>query len=107
MQMFQLFSPVGGPLVRSWGISLISPVILQGNGRRLSIHLELLDSRGRVGGLHHHPGLLVGEGGSLGSQGGLLGLGTHPSSPGACAATVGRGRGSRELDSGRQRPEEN
>ena len=62
---------VAGPdqMVRSSGIS---PVILQGNGRRLSVHLELLDCGGRVGGLHHHPGLLVGEGSALSCQGCLL-----------------------------------
>ena len=63
------YSGVGGQLVRRSGIS---PVILQGNGRRLSVHLELLDSGGRVGGLHHHACLLVGQGGPLGSEGGLL-----------------------------------
>ena len=69
--MFQLFSwrQPPGQLLRSSGIS---PVILQGNGRRLSVHLELLDSGGRVGGLHHHPGLLVGEGSALSCQGCLL-----------------------------------
>ena len=50
----------------------LSPVILQGNGRGLPIDLELLDSRGRVGGLHHHACLLVGQGGPLGCEGGLL-----------------------------------
>ena len=107
MQMFQLFSPVGGPLVRSWGISLISPVILQGNGRRLSIHLELLDSGGRVGGLHHHPGLLVSQGSSLSSQSSLLGGDPAHSSTGACAPTIGSSRGSGELDSSWERPDNN
>ena len=87
----------------------ISPVILQGNGRRLPVHLELLDSGGRVGGLHHHPGLLVGQGGPLGCQGCLLLLGGDPShsSTGACAATVGSSSRCGELDSSRQRPDKN
>ena len=97
---------VAGPdqMVRSSGIS---PVILQGNGRRLSVHLELLDSGGRVGGLHHHPGLLVGQGSSLGSQGGLLGGDPAHSSTGACAPTIGSSRGCGELDSSGQRPDKN
>ena len=95
-------------MLRSSGIS---PVILQGNGRRLPVHLELLDSGGGVGGLHHHPGLLVGQGGPLGCQGSLL-LGGDPSHPshsstGACATTIGSSSGCGELDSSGQRPDKN
>ena len=71
LQRFQLFR-FWPRATESCHLSLLSPVILQGNGRGLPIDLELLDSRGRVGGLHHDPGLLVSEGGPLGCQGGLL-----------------------------------
>ena len=79
LQRFQLFR-FWPRATESCHLSLLSPVILQGNGRGLPIDLELLDSRGRVGGLHHDPGLLVSEGCPLGCQGGLLG--GHPSAGG-------------------------
>ena len=87
----------------------LSPVILQGNGRGLPIDLELLDSRGRVGGLHHHACLLVGQGGPLGCEGGLL-RGDAPAgglsvAPRPQTPSVGGRRGCWELYSGRERPE--
>ena len=58
-----------------WKQTLIATSLcLQGNGCRLSIHLELLNSVGRVASssLHHHSSLLLSKSSSLSSKSSLL-----------------------------------
>ena len=57
--------------------TFLPTAILQGNCCWLSIYLELLYCAGGVscGCLHHDPGLLLGQGSSLSSEGSLLAAG--------------------------------
>ena len=87
---------------------------LQGNCCGLSIYLKLLHSAGRIRCccLHHDPGLLLGQGGSLSSEGGLLAgeltcSWWHPVAAIVCLLwhPIGSSCCSRQLNPSRQRPE--